>query len=126
VVGFADDPVADSKAAASRGRAFHAAGAEAGRLAYATRVIGQRQGSASQLAQADELDDLVDELQSLMPSDCSPLATTSVGATKSLTGATGTLTAGRTALADRLLTAASSMPGGASRQSLARLWWQLR
>lgn len=126
VAGFAHDPVAAAKAASSRAATFHEAGVEAGRLAYAARVIGQRQGSTQLLEQAGTLDDLVSDFQSVMPQDCDPIATTSVGATKSLTEAGSTLTQADSALADRLRAATASMPAGASRKSLATLWWQVR
>jgi hypothetical protein len=126
VQGFANDSVASAKAAASRGSAFHTAAAEAGRLAYATRVVGQRQGSETFVDRADDLDGFVEGLQDLLPSGCAPLATTSVGATEALTDPSTTLSESQTALADRMRTAAAAMPAGTSREALAQLWWRLR
>ncbi|MGO3153188.1 MAG: hypothetical protein ACTIJJ_11310 [Galactobacter sp.] len=124
--GFADAPVTGARAAESRGLAFHAVGVEAGKLAYATRVVGQRQNSTVFLERADDLDGFVDGLQDLMPSGCAPVATTSVGATEALTDPTTTLSESQAALADRTRIAAAAMPVGESRLGLAKLWWRLR
>lgn len=124
--GFANDPLAGARAAESRGRAFHAVGAEAGRLAYATRVVGQRQSSTVFLERADDLDGFVEGLQELMPAGCAPVVTSSVGATDALTDPTSTLPESQTALADKTRIAAAAMPVGETRTALAKLWWRLR
>lgn len=121
--GLAGFPVESARLAAARATTVQTAGEDLGRLAYATRVVAQRAGSAALATRADELDALVRQVQDARPEGCASLVTTTAGATKVLvSGGVDALVEARSALADRWRDAAAAVEGDA-RTELAGLWW---
>lgn len=126
VDGFASDRAADAESTSQSVRRLHRAGADGGRLAYATRVVGQRNGSEALTERATDLDRITSTFQAVLPQDCAPLATTTAGATATLRDGGASLEKAQAAWVDRLRDAAAAVPSGNPRKALMALWWEQR